>query len=192
MPCSKGVSTRITDRWWTPRLFVCSRRPTLAPAQSSVNRFVCLLGILFLIVWRVRSVFSRRIIEGRVFVVDAVSKAQGENGANLQDSSGALGHAVITTATMYAYLTKRLLPREAVLVGRPASGVGALRVHRPKSSRRGGSSFAPGWATGSNFENRIEELARLLRVTVGQELHRALEVGEEDSDLLALALEGGL
>src|SRR5262249_29377600 len=31
----------------------------------------------------------------------------------------------------------------------------------------------------------------LLRVAIGQELERALEVGEEDGDLLALALEGG-
>jgi hypothetical protein len=42
------------------------------------------------------------------------------------------------------------------------------------------------------FEDRVEELARLLRVAVGQQLHRALKVGEEDRDLLALALEGGL
>ncbi len=42
------------------------------------------------------------------------------------------------------------------------------------------------------LEDGIEELARLLGVAVGEQLHRALEVGEEDGDLLALALEGGL
>ena len=42
------------------------------------------------------------------------------------------------------------------------------------------------------LEDGIEELAGLLGVAVGQELHRALEVGEEHRDLLALALEGGL
>ena len=42
------------------------------------------------------------------------------------------------------------------------------------------------------FEDRVEELARLLGVTVGEQLHRALEVGEEHGDLLALALKGGL
>jgi len=41
-------------------------------------------------------------------------------------------------------------------------------------------------------EHGIEELARLLGVAVGEELHGALEVGEEDGDLLALAFEGGL
>ena len=42
------------------------------------------------------------------------------------------------------------------------------------------------------LEHGIEELARLLGVPVGEQLHRALEVGEEHRDLLALALEGGL
>ena len=40
------------------------------------------------------------------------------------------------------------------------------------------------------LEDRVEELARLLGVAVGEQLHRALEVGEEDRDLLALAFEG--
>jgi hypothetical protein len=39
------------------------------------------------------------------------------------------------------------------------------------------------------FEHRVEELARLLRVAIGEQLHRALEVGKEHGDLLALALE---
>jgi len=42
------------------------------------------------------------------------------------------------------------------------------------------------------FEDGIKELARLLGIAVGEELHRAFEVGEEDGDLLALAFEGGL
>jgi hypothetical protein len=39
-------------------------------------------------------------------------------------------------------------------------------------------------------EDGIENLARLFGITVGEQLHRALEVGEEDRHLLALALEG--
>jgi hypothetical protein len=42
------------------------------------------------------------------------------------------------------------------------------------------------------LEDGVEELARLLRITVGEQLHRALEVGEEDGDLLALAFQSGL
>ena len=40
------------------------------------------------------------------------------------------------------------------------------------------------------LEDGVEELARLLGVAVGEQLHRALEVGEEHRDLLALAFEG--
>ena len=42
------------------------------------------------------------------------------------------------------------------------------------------------------LEHGVEELARLLGVAVGEQLHRALEVGEEHGDLLALAFERGL
>ena len=42
------------------------------------------------------------------------------------------------------------------------------------------------------LEHGVEELARLLGIAVGEQLHRALEVGEEDGDLLALAFERGL
>ena len=42
------------------------------------------------------------------------------------------------------------------------------------------------------LDDGIEELARLLGVAIGEELHGALEVGEEDGDLLALAFQGGL
>ena len=41
------------------------------------------------------------------------------------------------------------------------------------------------------LEHRVEELPGFLGVPVGEQLHRALEVGEEHRDLLALALEGG-
>jgi len=42
------------------------------------------------------------------------------------------------------------------------------------------------------FEHGIEELPGFLGVAVGQQLHRSLEVGEEDRDLFALAFEGAL
>ena len=41
------------------------------------------------------------------------------------------------------------------------------------------------------LEHRVEELARLLRVAVGQQLHGAFEIGKEHRDLLAFAFEGG-
>jgi len=42
------------------------------------------------------------------------------------------------------------------------------------------------------FEHGVEELPRLLGIAVGEQLHGALEVGEQDGDLLALARKGGL
>ena len=42
------------------------------------------------------------------------------------------------------------------------------------------------------LEHRVEELAGLFGIAVGQQLHRALEVGEQHGDLLALAFQGGL
>jgi hypothetical protein len=42
------------------------------------------------------------------------------------------------------------------------------------------------------LEHRIKELAGLLGVTVSQKLHGAFQIGEQNRDLLALALERGL
>jgi len=36
---------------------------------------------------------------------------------------------------------------------------------------------------------RVEDLARLLGIAVGEQLHRALEIGEQHGHLLALAFE---
>ena len=40
------------------------------------------------------------------------------------------------------------------------------------------------------LQDRVEELPGLLGITVGQQLHRALEVGKQHGDLLALAFQG--
>ncbi len=42
------------------------------------------------------------------------------------------------------------------------------------------------------LEDRVQQLPALLGIALGQELHGALEVGEEDGDLLALAFERAL
>jgi hypothetical protein len=42
------------------------------------------------------------------------------------------------------------------------------------------------------LEDRVEELPRVLGVTVGEQLHRALQIGEQHGDLLALALQRAL
>jgi hypothetical protein len=42
------------------------------------------------------------------------------------------------------------------------------------------------------LEHGVEELAGLLGVAVGEQLHRALQVGEQHGDLLALTFQGFL
>ena len=42
------------------------------------------------------------------------------------------------------------------------------------------------------FEDGVEDLARLLGIAVSEQLHRALEVGEQHRDLFALAFQRGL
>ena len=42
------------------------------------------------------------------------------------------------------------------------------------------------------LEDGVEEPPRLLGIAVGEQFHRALQIGEEHGDLLALAFEGGL
>src|SRR5207245_501281 len=42
------------------------------------------------------------------------------------------------------------------------------------------------------FEHRVEDLACFLRVAIREQLHRALQVGEEDGHLFALAFQGAL
>jgi hypothetical protein len=39
------------------------------------------------------------------------------------------------------------------------------------------------------FEHGIENLPRLFGISIGKQLHRALEIGEEDGDLFAFSLE---
>ena len=39
------------------------------------------------------------------------------------------------------------------------------------------------------LQHRVEELARLLRVAVGQQLHGAFEIGKQHRDLLAFAFQ---
>jgi plasmid stabilization system protein ParE len=88
-----------------------------------------------------------------------------------------LGDAYESIARDNRDAADRLLARLVEVIGLLATGaftgreVAMHRLHHP-------------------FEDRIENLPRFLGITIGQQLHRALEVGKEDGDLLALAFEG--
>jgi hypothetical protein len=77
-------------------------------------------------------------------------------------------------------------PHRVVLVGnrRAEEGHNPVAhdlVHRPLIAVHGGHH---------PLQHRVEELPRLLGVAVGQQLHRALQVGEQDGHLLAFAFQG--
>jgi hypothetical protein len=90
------------------------------------------------------------------------------------------------------------VPRE--IVEHPEGGVSGAKRMVLERERRAEERHDPvaehlvhGALVGVNrfhhdLEHRIQELSRLLGIAIHQELHRALDVGEDDGDLLALAL----
>src|SRR5262249_13107424 len=54
------------------------------------------------------------------------------------------------------------------------------------------SAFVPMHGLHHVLQDGVEYLARFLGIAIGEQFHRALEVGEQDADLLALAFEGAL
>jgi hypothetical protein len=107
-----------------------------------------------------------------------------------------LDHDTVTPPYLLGIATNRRLhleggvacPHGMILVGhrRPEEGHDPIAhhlVHRPLVMVDG---------LHHALEHRVQELPRLLGVPVSQELHRALEVREEDRHLLAFAFEGAL
>ena len=77
-------------------------------------------------------------------------------------------------------------PHGVVLVGqrRPKQGHDAVAhdlVHR---------AFVAVHGRHQALQHRVEELPGLLGIALGQEFHRALEIGKQHGDLLALAFQG--
>ncbi len=68
----------------------------------------------------------------------------------------------------------------------------AKQRHNPVAHHLVDGALVPVDGLHHPLKDRIEELARFLGVAIGHELHRALQIGEQHGDLLALAFEGGL
>ena len=137
----------------------------------------------------------RRLADGGVIHVEiAADRAH-------DDLTGVEPHADLHVETL---ASPKLLGVAAHRLVHPEGGVtSAYRVifvsdrrpeqcHDPITHHLVDGAFIPMNRLHHPFEHRVEELARLLGVAIGQQLHRALQVGEEDRDLLALAFEGGL
>jgi hypothetical protein len=63
--------------------------------------------------------------------------------------------------------------------------------HDPVAQHLVDRAFVPVHGLHHPFEHRVEDRSCFLRIPVGEQLHRAFEVGEENGHLLALAFEGG-
>jgi hypothetical protein len=69
---------------------------------------------------------------------------------------------------------------------------GAEERHDPVAHHLVDGAFVPVDGVHHELEDRVEQLPGLFRVSLHQQLHRPLEISEEDRYLLALALEGRL
>ena len=139
---------------------------------------------------QVRGLTDRRVVHPQI-----AADGAHDHLARVQPDAD-LDHDTVTPPDRLGIATNRRLhveggvarPHGVVLVGhrRPEEGHDPIAhhlVHRP---------LVPVDGLHHALEHRVQELSRLLGVPVGQELHRALEVREEDRHLLAFALEGAL
>ena len=113
--------------------------------------------------------------------------------ARVQPDADVEGHAM-GALHLSSVLLHGLLHAQGGVAG--AHRVVLMRQRRPKQGHNAiahdlvDGAFVAGARPPSCVEHRVEELSRLLGVALGQQLHGALEVGEEHRDLLALAFQG--
>ena len=79
-------------------------------------------------------------------------------------------------------------PDGVILVGERRAEEG----HDPVAHHLVDGALVPVHGRHHELDHRIEDLARVLGIAVGEELHRALQIGEQHGDLLAFPLDGGL
>ena len=109
--------------------------------------------------------------------------------ANLDRYAEAAKHALGVTLHRLLHPKRRVArAHRVILVG----DGGAEQRHDPVAHHLIDGALVTVHGLHHVLEHGVEKLARLLGVAVGEQLHRALEVGEQHGDLLALAFEGGL
>ena len=134
----------------------------------------------------------RRLADRRVVHVQIVADGADDDLAGIQPDAD-LDHGRLRAAHLLRVLLHALLhperrvarPHRVILVGEGRAEEG----HDPVAHHLVHGALVAVDGLHHVLEHGIEELARLLGIAVGEQLHRALEVGEEHGDLLALALE---
>jgi hypothetical protein len=137
----------------------------------------------------------RRLADGRVVHVQITTDRADDDLAGVKTDADSYVHSVHPPRLLGIALGRLLHPKRrvagphrVVLVGHGS----AEQRHDPVAHHLVDRALEAVNRLHHVFEDGIEDLARLLGITICEQLHRALEIGEEHSDLLALALEGAL
>jgi hypothetical protein len=137
----------------------------------------------------------RRLADRGVVHVQIASDGTHDDLTGVESDSDLNVHAVSVTRVISVSLHRLLHPQRRI--ARP-HGVILVRERRAKQRHDPIAHHLVDRALVAvdglhhPLENGVEDLARLLGITIGEQFHRALEVGEEHGDLLALALQGAL
>ena len=135
----------------------------------------------------------RRLADGRVVHVEVAAKGAHDDVPGVQSNADLDD---VRASHLFRILLHALLHPQRRVAG--AYGVILVRDrraeegHDPVAHHLIDRALVAVYRLHHVLENGVEELPRLLRVTVREQLHRALEVGEQDRHLLALTFQGGL
>ena len=133
------------------------------------------------------------LADGRVVHVEIVANGPYNHLAGIQ-SDPDLHLDAMLAAHLLTVAPDRLLHSQRRIAG--PHGVVFMRNRRPKQGHNAiahdliHGAFVAVHGRHQALQYWVEELARLLRIAVSQQLHGAFEVGKEHRDLLAFAFEG--
>ena len=137
----------------------------------------------------------RRLADGRIVHVQVAADGADDDLARVQTDTD-LHLDAMGAPDRFAIALHRLLHAERGVAGAHRMVlVGQRRAeerHDPVTHNLVDGAFVAVNGFHHVFEDGVEELARLLGIAVGKQLHRPLQIGEEDRDLLALALQRAL
>ena len=137
----------------------------------------------------------RRLADGRVVHVEIAADGPYHDFPGVQPDAD-LDHSRVRTPHLLRVCLHALLHPERGIAG--AHGVILMGQRRPEERHDAVAhhlvdrALVPMDRLNHSLENGIENLARFLGVTVGEQLHGAFEIGKEHGDLFTLALEGRL
>ena len=134
----------------------------------------------------------RRLADGRVVHVEIAADGAHDDLAGIQPDADLQVHAVGIEDALGMALHPLLHAQRRVAGAHGVILVGEGRAeqrHDPVAHHLVDGALVVVDGLHHVLEDRVEELARLLGIAVGEQLHRALEVGEQHRHLLALAFE---